>query len=86
MGCPAKRPGAPSFHSKHLILKLKEFKMAKHDKNRIVPPQKKESQPPDKKGEKTGQAPAAGRENNEKSDETANLFEDHIREEKKEGD
>jgi hypothetical protein len=60
--------------------------MIKYDKNRIVPPQKKESKPLDQSIEKIGPASGVSPEGNSKKDPSANLFEDHIQEAKKEGD
>jgi hypothetical protein len=60
--------------------------MIKYDKNRIVPPQKKDPQILDQNIEKTGPASGVNTEDNSKKDPSANLFEDHIQEAKKEGD
>jgi hypothetical protein len=60
--------------------------MLKYDKNRIVPAQKSESQPLHKNIEKADPLSGVNPKDNPRRDETANLFEDHIQEVKKEGD
>jgi hypothetical protein len=67
-------------------IQLKEFEMPqpKNKPDSYFPP-KKEPQPLNKNIKETGQTSGVSSENNVKKEESPNLFEDHIRGEKKEG-